>query len=266
MSERRGRVTVFIAAEGPSEIGDLAGAVFWRDGRKVEGYFQPMLRKVLREDVVFDGQKITLLGRFDAKKRLPGHGDRAAKALALARLDEDCRVLVFAHDVDRASGRKRSAIERRDRIKHLHAEIEAGFAAVTDAQRVLRIKATPLRMLEAWALGDRSAVQAVAGKGGDASAVPKAPEETWGEEADRDSGHPKCLLRRAIGRDPTPDVFADLATASKSETLRATCPDSFAPFLEEAESVRVSLGGGEVKPSPLRGGRRGSGPLRRGHR
>jgi len=167
--------------------------------------------------------------------------DRAAKALALAKLDLDCRVVVFAHDVDKASGKKRNATERRHRIRELHAEIEAGFGAVSGAERVLRIKATPLRMIEAWALGDRSAIEGVAGKGGEMSVVPKAPEEAWGEESDRSSRHPKCLLRRALGRDPTPDVFAEIACRSDVETLRVTCPDSFAPFLEEAKSVRAKL-------------------------
>jgi hypothetical protein len=95
------------------------------------------------------------------------------------------------------------------------------------------VKATPLRMLEAWALGDAAAVEAV-GKRGDAAAVPARPEETWGDEKKPTSGHPKCVLRRALGRDPSPQDFADLAEASDVDVLRATCPASFAPFAGEA--------------------------------
>jgi hypothetical protein len=96
-------------------------------------------------------------------------------------------------------------------------------------------------MIEAWALGDRDAVEAVAGKGGDISAVPKTPEETWGDEEDRGSGHPKCLLRRALGRDPSAVDFADLAAHSDVGTLVVKCPDSFAAFQEEAEKVSALL-------------------------
>ncbi|KYG09045.1 hypothetical protein BE21_19830 [Sorangium cellulosum] len=230
--------TVFIAAEGPSEIGDLACEPTWRKNPPREGYFQPMLRRLLGENVAFDGQRITLLGRFEEKKKLKGHADRAAKALALAStVVEGCRVVVFVHDADKASSEKRNATERTRRVRMLHDEIDTGFAAVEGADHVLRVKATPLRMIEAWALGDKAAVVRVAGKGGDSSAVPGHPEETWGDEKDRASGHPKCVLRRALGRDPSAQDFADLAAEADLTVLRASCPTSFAPFVEEAETA-----------------------------
>jgi hypothetical protein len=239
-SATKARYTVFIAAEGSSELGELAGARQWRSPKGPrEGYFQPMLRKLLGEDVAFDGQPIMLLGRFDSRKKLKGHADRAAKALRLAStLVEGCRMVVFVHDVDKASGEKRNATERARRVKALHEEIDAGFAAVDGAEHVLRVKATPLRMLEAWTLGDAAAVGAVAGKRVDAAAIPTHPEETWGDERDQGSGHPKCLLRRALGRDPTLFDFAELAEQADVDALRASCPASFAPFAEEAEAAR----------------------------
>ncbi|MFO0761091.1 MAG: DUF4276 family protein [Byssovorax sp.] len=229
--------TVFIAAEGPSELGDLARERAWRQDPPRDGYFQPMMRRLLDENVAFDGQTITLLGRFEQKRKLNGHADRAAKALALASTVEGCRVLVFAHDVDKASSEKRNATERSRRLKDMHAEIEAGFAAVRGADHIARVKATPLRMIEAWALGDRAAIAKVAGKEGDTSAVHAHPEETWGDEKNPASGHPKCLLRRALSRNPNPQDFADLATEADLDTLRASCPASFAPFADEAETA-----------------------------
>lgn len=237
MTSSRGTAcTVFIAAEGPSELGDL-GRPQWRPGRPREGYFQPLLRKLLGAEVSFDGQKITLLGRFDAKKKLRGHADRAAKALALAAQNDDCRVVVFAHDVDRSSGQKRSSAEGRRRVLEMRAEIEQGFASVRGAEHMAKLKATPLRMIEAWALGDAEAVKAQSAKRGDDSAIPKRPEETWGRESDPSSGHPKCVLRRALGREPTPEDFADLAARSEVSALRHSCPDSFGPFADEAEEA-----------------------------
>ncbi len=237
---KKAAYTVFIAAEGPSELGELAGAAPWRSTKAPrEGYLQPMLRKLLGDDVAFEGQKITLLGRFDAKRKLEGHADRAAKALLFAsKLVEGCRVVVFVHDVDRASGEKRSATERARRVRALHAEIDAGFEAVDGADHVLRVKATPLRMIEAWALGDGAAVEEVAGKGGDPAAIPAHPEEAWGDEKERGSAHPKCLIRRALGRDPRAQDFADLAREADVEALRVSCPASFAPFADEAEEAR----------------------------
>jgi hypothetical protein len=129
MKARAPKYTVFLAAEGPSELGDLAREVQWRSDPPREGYLQPMLRKLLGETVAFDGQRITLLGRFEAKKKLKGHADRAAKALALASTVEGCRGLVFAHDVDKAYGQKRSATEPQKRVQGMHDEIEAVLRA-----------------------------------------------------------------------------------------------------------------------------------------
>jgi hypothetical protein len=250
MSERDCEYVAFIAAEGPSEIGELSAQAQWRSDPPREGYFQPMLRKLLGGRVAFDGQKITLLGRFDAKKKLEGHADRAAKALVLASTVEGCRVLVFAHDVDKGSGEKRNATERRRRVKAMHEEIDAGFATVKGADHVLRVKATPLRMIEAWALGDPDAVAGIAEKGSDSSALPKSPEETWGDESDPGSGHPKSLLRRALGCRPSAAHFAELAAHAEVGTLRASCPESFARFADEAESAGRDAVVAEMSPPP----------------
>lgn len=236
---RKAGVKVFIAAEGPSEVGDLGRSTHHKQPR--EGYFQPMLRKLLGMPLEFDGQKIMLLGRFKEGRRLPGHADRAAKALALAQAVEGCQVLVFVKDVDREPGTKKSATERRRKLREMHQQIEAGFAAVQGAEDMLRIKATPCRMIEAWALGDRKAVAALAGRDGESSAVPANPEEVWGDERDPGSNHPKCLLERALGRLASADIFAELAEQSDVATLRKNCPESFAPFAHEAEAAATAL-------------------------
>jgi hypothetical protein len=40
---------------------------------------------------------------------------------------------------------------------------------------------------------------------------------------------------RSLGRDPSPQDFADLAEEADVEVLLASCPASVAPFAEEAE-------------------------------
>jgi hypothetical protein len=248
MSGHAGVCKVFIAAEGPSELGELAKVSQWREKRPREGYFQPMLRQLLGDGLTFDGQKIMVLRRYENEEtgKLHIHADRAAMALAIAR-SEGCQVVVFAHDVDREQGTKPGALERRRRIAEMHAQIEAGFASVHDAEHICRLKATPLRMIEAWALGDAEAVAAVAGKHGLRATIPSEPEEAWGDKRNPASDYPKCILKRVLDREPTAEDFAEVAARSKVERLRSTCPLSFAPFADEADAAAKKLG---LQPAP----------------
>lgn len=234
---------VFLAAEGPSEIGDLAIYPRAPGKRGREGYFQPMLRKFLGRGVTFDGRKLTVLRREDSEdtQKAHIHTVRARMALALA-VAEGCDIVVFAHDVDREQGTARSALERQRRVDEMHVQIEAGFDAMKGAEHVHRIKATPLRMIEAWALGDADAVMALAGKKASRAVIPTAPEEAWGDKRDPESNYPKCILKRVLGREATADDFANIAERSNLETLRRTCPVTFAPFADSATSAAAQLG------------------------
>jgi hypothetical protein len=60
-------------------------------------------------------------------------------------------------------------------------------------------------------------------------------------QTDSGSNHPKCLLRRALGREPTADDFADVAKHSDPSTLRRTCPLSFVPFADDAEDAAAFI-------------------------
>lgn len=242
---------VLIVAEGPSEIGELdqlAGALpaaARGRARRPEGYIPPMLRGLLRDlprPITIEAQRVTSIGRYDKKPRLKGHADRAAKALALAS-SGDYDLLVFVKDVDRAPGRKKSDVERRKKLAEMHQEIEAGFADVTGANDVARVKATPCRMIEAWALGDPRAIAVVraedrlASKAPPASPIPARPETLWGDESDPDSDHPKCVLRRALGQDASARVFEQLATLADAAALERSCVESFAPFVAELRRI-----------------------------
>jgi hypothetical protein len=242
---------VLVVAEGASEIGDLDALAFTgrrRGARPREGYFPPMLRKLLGLDVRIEAQKVTSLGRYEARRRLDGHGDRAAKALRLAET-QGYVMLVFVKDVDREPGVKKSEAERRKKLREMREQIEAGFSEVRDADRVVRVKATPCRMLEAWALGDPDAIARVAGRRAKRDEVPKYPERLWGAQDDPSSNHPKCVLRRALGKEADARVFEDLALEGSEETLRASCPDSFAPFADEVAAAAKLLGDDHVRVS-----------------
>jgi len=230
---------VLIVAEGPSEIGELdalAGGPRRGAGR-CEGFVPPMLRKLLGVDLEIDAQRVSAIGRFKKRPRLPGHGDRAAQALVLAAT-QGYGLLVFVKDVDRYSGTKRSAHERRKKQREMHQQIEQGFNAVAGAGHVERVKATPCRMIEAWALGDADAVVAVAGERAVRAEVPDSPEDLWGDERDPRSKHPKCVLRRALGADADRLLFEQLAVEANPDTLRRSCPDSFALFVDEVARVK----------------------------
>lgn len=123
----------------------------------------------------------------------------------------------------------------------MHAQIDTAFRSVADAEDVVKVKATPCRMLEAWALGDRAALDAVVGKKLDESQLPDDPEDLWGDEADPRSDHPKCVLARVLRSKASSDVFEELARESSPKTLRRSCPDSFAPFAAEMEAATEAL-------------------------
>ncbi|MCC7386615.1 MAG: hypothetical protein IT384_32555 [Deltaproteobacteria bacterium] len=228
---------VYVVGEGTTDIGDLAHHSTYRDGR--DGFVQPILRKLCagRVTVEFDGSKVNLLGRFKERGRLPGHADRAAKALAIAS-ELGCRALVFVKDLDKSGGRAADKTERRRLLKEVSAEVEAGFlkARQSDpaAAGVACIKAIPVRMIEAWVLGDPEAVRAAVGSSG---VVPSAPEALWGDERDPNSQHPKRVLERLLGRAPDAALFANIAQAASVDQLARSCPESFAPFADEVRAA-----------------------------
>jgi len=237
------KLKVFVVAEGPSEIGTLdalTGGGRRGSGRRAEGFIPPLLRKLLARPLAIEAQRVMNLGRWELRPSVTGHGNRAAKALALAASD-GCALLVFVKDVDREPGTKKSAHERKKKLAKMHAEIEAGFAAVRDANDVHCVTATPCRMIEAWALGDPAALRAASGSKRGKESVPPRPEDLWGRESDPASGHPKCVLERLLGETATAEIFEALAEACSPATLRRTCPESFATFERDLDAVARRL-------------------------
>ncbi len=231
---------VLIVGEGRSDIGDLdALALPQPVGKRakavVQGFVPPLVRRVLGK-VDIEAQKVTSLGRYEKKAKLDGHADKAAKALALA-FAGSFDVLVFVKDVDRQGGVKKSAKERNAKLKAMHFQIDAGFAAVTGAEAVARVKGTPCRMIEAWALGDADAIAKVANVRAKREPCPSAPEELWGDESDTASSHPKCVLPRVLGKEAAAETFEEIAHEVDLDRLVESCPESFEPFLRELRAV-----------------------------
>ncbi len=206
-----------------------------------------MIRKLLGREAKIDAQSISVIGRFDRKARLPGHGDRAAKAKAIAS-SQGYDLLVFVKDVDRLGGEKRSDRERTQKLAAMRAEIDDGFAAVADP--VACVRATPCRMIEAWALGDVVAVKKASGARRKVVPVPAKPEELWGDPDDPKSKHPWNVLTRVLGQKPNARTFEDIALESDPRTLCASCPASFKPFEEALKKALPNSDSANVMNAP----------------
>jgi hypothetical protein len=231
---------VFMVGEGPTDIGDLAHDRAYRNAEDPrEGFLQPVVRNLVGPDLeleFFDGRKLVHLpvgGKNQPPHKLQAR--KAAQALALAtELDADA--LVFACDVDKAHGTA-TKIERRKRLRELRKSIHDGFEYARredlEAQQVATAIAVPARTIEAWALGDRTALAELLEV--DVSTLTHAePEELWGNGGDPASNHPKSVWNRVTDRRIG---FSVIGEAADPEVLRESCPDSFGAFAEDVDQA-----------------------------
>ncbi len=222
---------VFLVGEGTSDIGDLAYPPDYREGN--EGYMQPLLRNLSAGDFTleFDGTKLMAIPKAPASPGHTGHARKAAQGKVLARTS-GANALVYVRDVDRSSGRPASANERRARMAEVAREVRTGLASVPDQMPTLI--ATPCRMIETWAMGDRNAIAQLTGVDADQLDLPPGlPEEWWGDEKNPNSNHPKRVLERVARGVP----FAEIAEASDIDELARSCPLSFRPFADAATAA-----------------------------
>ena len=124
-------------------------------------------------------------------------------------------------------------------------------------------------MIEAWALGDADAIAKVANVRAKRDPCPSAPEELWGDDKDTASSHPQCVLPRVLGKEPTAEMFEELAQEVDLDKLAEWCPESFEPLLRELWAVvpgAATDGASRLAngPKPRREGRRN--PKRAGSR
>jgi len=227
---------VFIAGEGPTDIGELAGDPVYRSRRPREGFVQPVVRSLRPNDRVhFDGRKIMSLGRQGFDDLSSGLERQAAGAVAIGRGIGADAVLIL-HDVDREQGTTASPRERARQIQTIRAAIESGAASVAGGDMQGIVIGTPCRCIEAWVLGDVDAVESVA-RTGSTPRLSKPPEELWGAPNDPSSNHPKCVLVRIFGGDFQTDDYAAIGVRANIATMRAACPDTFEPFAAGVEAL-----------------------------
>lgn len=227
---RQRRRTVFLVGEGKGDIGGLALDPAFRD--ETPGYVQAVVERLAGVPLRFKGQKLTALPRERLKRPRDIHVHRARMAARLAEYEE-ADALVIVTDVDSEPGRsgQRAAEKRMDRLRRsLHQGVEA---AATDVPAVV---GTPLRTIEAWALGDPAAVQVVARRHRPV-VLPKPPEQLWGDRRDRRSNHPKWVLHRQFSNPPDHVDYAEIGSKADLASVERNCPMSFAPFAAAIREV-----------------------------
>lgn len=240
---RASECVVYLVGEGPGDIGDLAtGGV---SDQASEGFMQPLLRNLAGEKLRlrFIGSRTTRLvtGRRRAiAERSTGLAKKASDALRLAE-DAGARAVVFVADVDREGGSKKTTGERRRRREKIAGDIRRGFEQAKRTTpalgAIVTIAATPVRMIEAWALGDPAALRAIGGGTFAEEHLANSPEALWGAKRDPESNHPKRVIQRVLGREPSRDDLAAIADSADLVLLRTSCPESFEPFAQEVAAA-----------------------------
>jgi Domain of unknown function (DUF4276) len=223
---------VFLVGEGPDDIGDLAGHPSFRGGRP--GFLQPIVEKIVGSRAVFDGSKVALLSKRRVSRCQEALEAQAELAAALA-VNAESELLVFVKDLDSGSdSRRRNPAAD---VRQMSNEIRRGSSSSSGSELEC-VPGIACRTIEAWALGDRDAVVAACHLG-EAVELPngKKPEELWGKPRDSSSNHPKMVLKRIVGRKPTREDFAAIAEYANVDTIRDSCPISFAPFAAELEAA-----------------------------
>lgn len=215
---------VFLIGEGPNDIGGLSRPPGYQTDD--HGYLQPIVRSLRGGSLAFQGRKLATLPR----EQLKGSKDvlirRAAAAVAIAET-LGASLLVFATDLDGGS-----LLRDRRRAKQAHDGKRAVLREGCEVAEVPCVIAVPCRTIEAWALGDASALQSLFG-GDPERELDRPPEDLWGNPRDPTSNHPKQVLRRVVGRVATSHDLSTIAETSDPATLRESCPVSFVPFADE---------------------------------
>lgn len=228
---------VCLCGEGVGDVGEEAWNARRKENEQLEGWLQPLVRKLLGEEtefLAFQRHEILLLPRQRHRFRpLPrGHGERALAAQLRAR-QEECDAIIFMADAD--------SPERRVWQGHV-SDIETGFRASPDP--LPGAPCVPMAASECWMMADGDAWKSLAG------AVPKALprrglESLSGERDDPEGNHPHRLFKRVCDEAEVPDdreTRWQLARSTDPAVLAAQCRVSWTDFATAVEAMREAAG------------------------
>ena len=260
-------ISILIYGEGPTDCGELN----FLTGTLVEGPVEVYIRKILgdQEEVEFTLTDLTKEKRPKFQrigKNLGKHGRNAALLMRLAIADK-CDCAAYYSDADRVQGSDaRKKTECQKRYNEIRCEIVSGFASArvenSTADEVHGVAIIPMKMIESWLMGDPNAFSHAFPNGGkkgkhkkkhqeQQESCPNQPELDWGAHDDPSSNYPKNRLTRILdvyGKTCNRETFCEIAEHSNMDTLRQTCPISFADFYEQVralsnDSVKESVNG-----------------------
>lgn len=217
------KVRILLCGEGPHEIGNLVWNKKISDFEQTEGWMQPIVRKLVGQDIDFGVKarsELVILPRDKSKfKPLPGgHGNKSLAA-ALNALQSG-----FDHVVYMADNDSKDAKVWQDNID----SIEAGFCAIDAGHS--NIPCVPISTSECWVLADSEAWKIAVGA--DIGSIAK-PESLWGVRTDPEGQHPKHVFARACEAGGVLDDQETrhlVANAADIEKIAQLCPISFEAF------------------------------------
>lgn len=216
---RKLRLLVF--AEGKHEIGDHD----WRTNRRLEGWIQPLLRRLLpNAQIQFEvrriGEMLTLPRRAGQGIRQKGLTRKGHMAAWSCLNSDGMDAVLFVTDAD-----SRDRGEWQQKID----DIRDGLGKQPE---VVAIACVPKSTSESWLLCDADFWQGQLGLNA-GNQLPGHPEDLWGYPHDPGSNHPKMLFERYCrlsGVEANAQTRARIADGMKLETWRQVCPVSGASF------------------------------------
>ena len=217
---------IYLSGEGKRDVGGLADRDY--GDPMDEGFFQPLLRRLVDGPVEFCGVASSLSLGPEPPRSLTGKLEqRAHQAVALADL-ENCDLVVIHTDADEKAAGKKVPKKYESR----RAQVQKGIDAA-GSDRPPAVPAVPIATTEAWALADPEAVKARRAHTKHGNDLRKAPETLWGAPHDPTSNHPKMLLERVLGHAASHGEQAAIAAAMDLDVARKRCPLSLEPFIAE---------------------------------
>lgn len=245
-------IRILIYGEGSTDCGRMD----YGTGKLIDGPVEIYIRHILGKqwtvefsltDLKSDKTRRPKFQRIG--KSLRGHDIKAALLMRMA-ISDKYHCAAYYSDADRVQGRDaRKEAACRARYNELKDGIIRGFeSARLENQRIDKIPGLaiiPMKMIESWLMGDPVAFPRAFSDGKKKyqerqETCPNRPELDWGAHDDPSSNYPKNRLARILdiyGKTCNQMTFYEIAKHANVETLRQTCPISFADFYEQVKRI-----------------------------
>jgi len=202
-------INVLLCGEGVTEYG--------RIGK--DGVLQVlMLKCVGGKELSFVVRTRGDIKRYNILPIRNNSGDLTARKIAAMAKQADCRHIAYHRDEDNQG------------FREMYAQVEAYFSVARE-KGMKCVAVVPVHMTESWLLADEKAFRSTPTK----PALPKKPEETWGNPDSRN--HPKKYLERVLEQfemERNAESMAEIAEKIDVEILKKKCK-SFECFCGDME-------------------------------